>query len=634
GPLPTELAQMAGLKTLDLSTNLLQGRIPSEIMQLTELNSLNLRHNAVFPADNALFQFLNEAHSDSQGAWLRTQTMPPSLVQVAQVNAGIVDLTWNAPTSMAGQTSAGDAFQVFARSGSSGEELVFTGIEVSSSQRSARIQGLELDADHFIAMRTVTRRSDPDDELLSVFSDEVLHQTPAVFEFYFPFFQSDAERFTGFAVSNFSELPTGVEFSAFGSDGGLLTLPRNPSGFHLEPGSQLSLLGREIFEAIPQEPAWVLLTTDNPSLAPVFLAGSFALSEMEGDVAFIESFERLHFSRVYQGPDAYRGQAADTFLSLINPRGDEAVSVRLRLLAPPPAQAFEDPDVLLAPERTIELGPRQMLFGTVAEIFEIEETIRTADIVAEAGARGLVGFQMHRFPRSAAGMSARPPIAEKIVASPQLASGAAGPGATVFSDLKLVNRHVFWSAAHLTALRDSGGEWVRSDPIGMWPGRSLELDVGSFLKLHPGGSPLAVGSMELEFVNLISQADVIYGEAESLRFATAFPLQEKAFRKAVFGYVANFPEIFTGLAFLNPGAETAEISLTVRDRNGFVTGQGQLSLAGGARRSQLLSELLESLLIQTGGYLLVESTHPIMAQEMFGDSALNFVSVVPPTVIE
>ncbi len=97
---------------------------------------------------------------------------------------------------------------------------------------------------------------------------------------------------------------------------------------------------------------------------------------------------------------------------------------------------------------------------------------------------------------------------------------------------------------------------------------------------------------------------------------------------------ANSPETFTGLAFLNPGAETAEISLTVRDRNGFVTGQGQLSLAGGARRSQLLSELLESPLIQTGGYLRVESTHPIMVQEMFGDSALNFVSVVPPTVIE
>jgi Leucine-rich repeat (LRR) protein len=634
GGLPPKLSQLASLSRLELSTNFFQGGIPAEILQLTELTHLNLRHNALVVADNAILQFLNNAHGDPLGSWLRTQTLPPQIIQVSQVNAGIVDLVWNRPVSMAGNSTAGDAYQIFVRSGETGTAPVFTGIEVPISQTSVRIQGLELDSDHFLTIRTVTKRVDAPNDLFSVFSDEVLHRTAALFEFFFPYFEGDSERFTGFAVSNYSELPAEIEFSAFGPDGNLLPLPRNPSAFHLEAGRQLSLLGREIFEGAPEEPAWVLLTTDNPELAPVFLAGDFRLREMDGEIALIEPFNRLHFTRVYQGPSAFKGRPAESIVSLVNTSQDESLQVTLKLYGPPPNREFEEPDALLAPEVTRILGPRQMVFGSVKDIFGADEPILSADIQVDSDGRGVVGYQLLRFPGTTAGMSGRPPGASLTAASPQLASGEAGPGLTVFSDVKLVNRHEFWGTASLSALRDSGEQISSSDEIGMWPGRSIELDAGDFLKLNETDAALTVGSMELDLRIVPSLADVIFGAAEDLSFATLFPFQDRAYRHAVFGFVASAPDFFTGLALMNPGSESAEIGLRVHDGSGDMTGQAQLTLAGGARFSRLLSELFEEPLSQFGGYLVVESTEPIIAQVMFGDPALNFVAVVPPAAVD
>ena len=62
--------------------------------------------------------------------------------------------------------------------------------------------------------------------------------------------------------------------------------------------------------------------------------------------------------------------------------------------------------------------------------------------------------------------------------------------------------------------------------------------------------------------------------------------------------------------------------------------EGMLQLEPGMRISKLLSELVPSNAGQVRGFIIIRSTIGLAAQELFGDTGLNLLSAVPPTVVQ
>jgi len=144
--------------------------------------------------------------------------------------------------------------------------------------------------------------------------------------------------------------------------------------------------------------------------------------------------------------------------------------------------------------------------------------------------------------------------------------------------------------------------------------------------------------------------DVIFGDPgdpdtgipNEVDFAAGLPLQTTLFEKAIFSQVANgatnpedaSTDTFTGIALYNPNSNSAQITVRVFDREGVLVGEKSLSLSENQRTSQLIEDLIPETADLIGGHFVVESTRPIVGQALFGNNALQFLSAIPPSIVE
>ena len=71
--------------------------------------------------------------------------------------------------------------------------------------------------------------------------------------------------------------------------------------------------------------------------------------------------------------------------------------------------------------------------------------------------------------------------------------------------------------------------------------------------------------------------------------------------------------------------------------NGELVGQATRVLEAGKRLSELTSQLVPDSAGQAGGYVLIRSDQPLIAQIIFGGlgpAGITLFSAVPPTVIQ
>ena len=127
--------------------------------------------------------------------------------------------------------------------------------------------------------------------------------------------------------------------------------------------------------------------------------------------------------------------------------------------------------------------------------------------------------------------------------------------------------------------------------------------------------------------------DILFGDREG-RFAAALPLQTRPFFRAAFSQVASGQGFFTGLALYNPGDVRTDVALSVFAPSGSGRGATVITLEGRQRLSKTLVELVPGVRGQVDGYLVLESEQPIVAQQLFADRELSFLSAVPPTILE
>ncbi len=136
--------------------------------------------------------------------------------------------------------------------------------------------------------------------------------------------------------------------------------------------------------------------------------------------------------------------------------------------------------------------------------------------------------------------------------------------------------------------------------------------------------------------------DVIFGDPIKADFAAALPLQTVLFTKAVFSQVANGSvdpsnpsmNMFTGIALFNPNTQSASVTVSVFDREGKLVGTAQIELGPNQRLSDTVENLIPDSSGLLRGYIIIDSTQPLVAQQLFGNNTLEFLSAVPPTVVE
>ncbi len=459
-----------------------------------------------------------------------------------------------------------------------------------------------------------------------------LSLAPPSTQLYFPYYQGDQDEFTAFAVANVGGAEVDVGFSAWSREGDLLPFSKNPASWSLSPGSQRARLGHEVFGAAMSDTqqGWVELAvpvTDpldyDSSLASFTQFGDFQLKKLDGAVAVTFQSRRLYFTRVYEGETAFRGQPAETFLSLANP-GEGSATVSLKLF-------FSSEGSSQQRQAEFEINPKGVLFGSVSQLLgvsDVEDGYIQVDVLV---GQGVAGFEAIRvgLSNTVIGLNAALGSWPASSYSAQLASG----DGVFFTSIKLINTSEFPRTVVLEAVPEGTKESIQAGPFDLGSGQSIELDAADLFQ-SGSSAELLVGSLVLQASGLGVIGDVIFGDPQDLRLAAALPLQSRLFREAVFGHVANSKGFFTGLAFFNPGSETVHVSVELYASDGALVGglSEPLVLSSGDRTSKTLVELIPLSAGQAGGYIVVRSTGPVVGQELFGTSDSGLLSAVPPTI--
>jgi len=631
GPVPAGITQLDQLSHLNLAGNKLIGALPFSITAMTQLESINLFHNALSIVTGEQLFFLNDLHGTDQ--WIRTQVAQPYLVNTRRLKGDTLRVFWSYP-----DVHAADAFKICYRRAGTEEELKPTGIEVERQFLSATLDHLALSTTFEFAVQAVKYPHAGNPNLVSGEISEIAEGTTGTsVDFYFPLYLSRPGEFTGLAVSNYSNRSANLQITAYTVDGTVAPFLENPASFSLPAGAQLSLLDTETFgsHGMGERRGWIIVSSDNPDLGTLLLAGDVNLNFLDGGAASTLRSRRLFFSRVYNGAEAFQGEPAETIVGIANP-GDEAVEVELLLKGPPPDQQFEEPDILLAPVQEQVIPPRGAIVASVSEIFGVGDVIESAtvEVVTDSG-DGVVGMQFVRLRNSLFSLPSYTGALPPTTYSAHFAVDQRLGSVSLQTHLKVSNPGDSWNTATLSARDGLSALLAEPETVGLWPGRSWESNIVDFLDFGIDETPrLVSGSLECKFPAVGQPADLVIAEAQSLKFATALSFESTPWTRAIFSHVANTDLSYTGLAFYNPGAGTAAISLQVFRSDGMLAGETTFELEEHSQRSSLLAEFLPAPGEQAGGTIVVSSSLPIVAQEIFGDFQLHFYSSVPPAIID
>ena len=457
------------------------------------------------------------------------------------------------------------------------------------------------------------------------------------------------DLFDGVALSNYSGEAAGVGLEAIGDSisgkaagqGDLHPLGANQQvDLDLLAGEQFADLRGNIFQGDVTLPAWIELTSDNPDIASFFQFGSGTLTQLDGGVAIENLATNFYFQRVFDGPATFRGQAATTRLTVLNP-SDEEVTVDLNYLPP------EDGPLGLPRQTTRKIPARSFLDETASDLFGTSLSGGyVAGEVTEGG--GVAAFELVQLSDRpmVLGLNASTGNSSTRSFSAQLASRP-----DVFTNVNLINTSAASRDVEMTAVRTDGS--IEGDPVKVTLAAGAQYSKDASEIFGFGTAPADarfqggafVGSLEVAANGDGMVGDVIFGDQLEVGFAASLPLQSEPFTEAVFSQFADVPTLFTGLAFYYPcnigsssqgGAPDTDITIEVILADGESLGESTFKLSPGERIDKSISALAPAAAGKENGYMLVTSTQPLIAQVVFvalSEGRISLFSAVPPKVI-
>ena len=435
---------------------------------------------------------------------------------------------------------------------------------------------------------------------------------PGSSNLYFPVLPQGPDGFNGLAILNRSSETAQVDLELF------INGVSEMGTLEIEPGVQVARLVSEIFGENAAAPAWIRLDSEGTQLASLFQFGKSDLSQMDGGVAVSEQSMTFYFTRVFDGPTAFRGQPASTTLSILNPNSTP-VTLRLTYVSPAGNQIF----VLL-------IRPDSFLFESASGLFG--ENLSGGYVKAEViQGDGAAGFEIIELPDSSTvlGLNAALENSSSQIFSAQLAIQEG-----LFTNLNLVNTTSETRSVTLTAVDSDGSNLGDPVQMSLEAGAQFAQDAGAVF-VDPGQD--FTGSLRVDSDSPGVVGDVIFGDSANLNFAASGPLQTAAFQEAIFPHLVNAPGFFTGVALFNPGSADAEFTLEVVSSAGESVGQVTEFLSAGQRVSRLVDQFVTDSAGQVGGFVTIVSDQPLVGQMLFGVSGAHGVtlfSAVPPTVVQ
>ncbi len=443
---------------------------------------------------------------------------------------------------------------------------------------------------------------------------------------FIPVWKRALDRFTGIVISNFGDSPFNVTLSAYGESGNLETAERNPVFRQVPAHGQLSLLGNEFFGRVssPHTVSWIEVAAENTNkMGSLFLFGVTDTSMLDGAETQTRYAKKLYFTRPLE-EGLLDGFNPDIQFSVVNPF-DESLHVNFTLTG---TGDTLDSDSITIPAKGFITRTAADLFGSRHGLENTFMSVETTD------GQGIVGFSRIEIPgiRTAMGLNAAEAAQERLLYSAQVASSA-----DIVTSIRLVNTSTDTRQLRLSAIAPDGSSIAPDAEVELCGHCVLEKNFRQFFSLPT--SAITVGSLAVETDGGGIIGDVIFADGDNLKYALAMPLQTRLFTEAVFNHVASFPEtagfpgIFTGIALFNPGGATADIDIIVYGMEGSQVATKNIQLGPGQRISRTLTDadMWPGLEPQSGGYIKIRSTQPIVGQQLFGDADLRYMAAIPPT---
>lgn len=453
-----------------------------------------------------------------------------------------------------------------------------------------------------------------------------LQEGQGAFALVYPRVETDAERFSGFALSNVGNGIESVRFDLYGPDG----VAAATSSLALGPGEQVARLATQIFSAtlLPRG-AWISVTRTSAAVTGLFQAGDRSGNELDGGTGCPRTTSRLFFGRLFQGDVPRYGKTSTEFI-LINP-GPAVVDVRCLLRAA---------NGKILDRAGMALNARASKSFLLDDLFS-SAAIRDGMGFLEVHAGGeICGYEWITVQGSAMGLIADWPVATTRLAAAQFASGGIG-GIRYFTEFNLVSASDVDQPVTFLLHTDTGQPEVSGPVTRVLPARGQLRVRGEnvFGLSDPAtSSSLVQGAVSMTFTQPSRiLGDVTFGSPTDLRFLASLPLSPSGQDDVVFNHVANGTVgklgYFTGIGIFNPSATGADLDIEVYRSDRQKAGSTRLSLGAGARLARLIDQLVPESQNQVGGYVRVKSSKELVMFQLFGDRSLQFLSAIPPQSI-
>jgi Leucine-rich repeat (LRR) protein len=617
GTIPESLGYAQYLRGLWASGNLMAGELPSFMSSRPE--SIDLRWNQLQSGNASV---LNQVEAKHGNKFANTQTLrPKNLSARAAGNTGNenrIDLTWD-PIAYTGNDGG---YEISLKKAGDGD---YTGVGFTADKSidSYTIPDLEPDADYRFKVRAITWEHQGNSNIsYSPVAETAQVTTGNISRAFIPVWKRGADKFTGIVVSNFGDTPFNVTLSAYDKSGNLEQATSNPSYHQVPAHEQLSLIGTEFFGSVASSLiSWIEVAAENTNqMGSLFLFGVSDTSRLDGAETQTRYAKKLFFTRPL-AEGLLEGFQPDIQFSVVNPF-DESLDVNF---------------VLTGTTGTLASGPitipaKGFIARTPEELFGSGHGLENAFMSVETSdGPGILGFARIEIPgiSTALGLNAAEASPERFLYSAQMASGD-----DIVTSVRLVNTSAETRQIRLSAIAPDGSAIAQDSQIELCSMCVMEQNFSQLFAL-PDES-ITVGSLEIETDGGGLIGDVIFADGDNLKYALAMPLQTRLFKEAVFNHVANLPVLFTGIALFNPGEETASIDITVygtEANQGEVVAVKNIQLGPGQRLSRTLTDadMWPALEPQSGGYIKIQSSRPIVGQQLFGDVDLRYMAAIPPT---
>ncbi|MFZ0430655.1 MAG: DUF5719 family protein, partial [Acidobacteriota bacterium] len=461
-------------------------------------------------------------------------------------------------------------------------------------------------------------------------------------------FLSDDEFFTGVALTNPSSQDANVIVTGYG-DSGLPLVDNtdtedvveyvNPVEVSIPAGGQLAKTAAELL-SIPEGQAsagWMDVDTDQADLRSFSLSGDRGLKRLDGVVASrSESIQYIVPEvRVTDGFDTQlvilnrNLQATHVVLQLFSNAGELLGTSQLDLARRGSAvQYLRDPDPT---DDTVEgLFPE-----TIWEDFEDGYVVVTS-------ATGVTAFERYVDSERMSVLDCTP-IGERDPHPtrfflPQIVEFEGNS-----TTLKLINSHpippeepadgsdpidpeTLKLTVQLELKGNDGQDLAAPVAVDLGAGESIRQSVAELFGLEDSGA--VVSGWLLIDVN----QEGLVGSAEFQVFGgkgmSTIPLQAAGSPELIFSHVAQGLGLSTGLVLINPGDTAATATVQVFRQDGELNAGTEVQIPAGGRIAGLLSELLDGMGEQIGGYVKVASDSDLIGLELFYADSLEYMAAV------